>query len=134
MWDKELVLCRDKTVTAAITTDAVDMGTSVVTTGQKPLFLIVVPTEEVEGAGSTVTYNLQASDDNQTFTTVASTGPLNADKFGTGVALPLPVRCGRYLRMSTTNSTTAPTAGKVTAFIGDKFNDPCVKMLEGVSF
>lgn len=132
MYDAELVLCRDKSVTSAITTDAVDMRTSVVTTGQKPLYLVIFPTEEIAASTATVNFNLQASDDNQTYTTVASTGPLTADKLGSGIALPLPSRCGRYLRMSTVNSTTAPTAGKVTAYIFDRFTDPCVKLVEGV--
>lgn len=133
MYDAELVFCRDKSVTTAITTDAVDMRTNVVTTGQKPLYLVIFPTEDIAADTATVTFNLQASEDNQTYTTVASTGPLTAAKLGSGVALPLPTRCGRYLRMSTTNSTTAPTAGKITAYIFDKFNDPCVKLLEGIA-
>lgn len=134
MYDKELMFFKDKDLKAAITTDAIDMRDSVVTTGQKPLYLVIVPTEELAAATATVKFNLQSSDDNSAFTTVATTGALTAAKFGTGVALPLPVKCGRYLRVTTEVSTTAPTAGKATCYIFDKFTDPCVKMIEGVSY
>lgn len=131
MYDKELLLFKNKALTAAITSDVIDLGADINTTGQKPLYLVIMQTEEIEAATATVTFNLQESADNSTFTTVSSTGALTAKTLGYGVAIPLPAKCKRYLRVTTAVSSTAPTAGKATAYVFDKFTDPCVKMIEG---
>ena len=130
MYDKELLFFKNKLLTAAITSDVIDLGADINTTGQKPLYLVIMQTEEIESAAATVTFNLQESADNSTYTTVASTGALTAKTMGYGVIFPLPAKCKRYLRVTTSVSTTAPTAGKATAYVFDKFTDPCVKMIE----
>ena len=37
MYDKQLVFFSEKSLTTAVTSDVIDMGTKLVTTGQKPL-------------------------------------------------------------------------------------------------
>ena len=132
MYDKQLVFFSEKSLTAAVTSDVIDMGTKLVTTGQKPLFLVITPTEDVAADTATVKFNLQSSDDNATFTTIATTGAITGAKFKKTIAIPLPVHSGRYLRVTTEVSTTAPSAGNATAYLFDKFTDPCVKLMEGV--
>ena len=134
MFDKELVFVSDKELNTAFESDAIDFKTKIVTVGQKPMYVIILPTEELAGEDATVTFILEDSADNSTFAPVLSTGALKAADIGTGVAVPLPAKMKRYLRLKTAVSESVPTAGKATVYIFDKFTDPVVKMLEGVSF
>lgn len=105
IYDKLLSLCEDKDLATAITSSVVDLGQEKPNLGAaKPPFYLIVFTDDAAGAG-TVTFKVQQSDDNSTFTdllsfTVAGTAIKNQ------MAVALPIEHGRYVRLVTTVSGT----------------------------
>ncbi len=105
IYDKLLSLCEDKDLATAITSSAVDLGQEKPNLGAtKTPFYLIVFTSGAAGTG-TVTFKVQQSDDNSTFTdllsfTVAGTAMKEQ------MAVALPIEHGRYVRLATTISGT----------------------------
>lgn len=85
------------------------------------LCVVVVPTTEFAGTSPTLKIELQDCDtDNGSFTTVLSTGALDATKLkaNTPLILPMPIKHRRYVKLNYTIGGTA-SAGAVSAYVTD---------------
>jgi hypothetical protein len=84
---------------------AVDLGQEKPGLGAlKPPFYALLFTKDAAGAGS-VTFKIQDSDDNSTFTDAVSF-TLTAGKIPANMAIPLPLQHKRYVRLATTVTAT----------------------------
>ena len=111
MMDVKLVFCEDQAATAAFTSSAIDFGQKAPTTGlnDHELYVVIKATTECTGA-------------------------LTADELNAGVALHLPIKHKRYLRLKGAASTTALTAGAVTCYLSDVFDARFIVPKEGIEF
>lgn len=119
--DYELVLAEKQDLKATVTTKSIDMGQEKPDLGMYPNMYLVVAVGD-KGAGSgTITFNIQDSDNNSSFATVASLGPITASNITDDIAIKLPVNHRRYVRLNTAVSGSI-TALSGTVFIGDNFD------------
>lgn len=135
MMDKQLVFCEAHAGTATFQSDAIDFGHDYPSTGlnDTPLYVVVQGTG-MAGTG-TLTVAVQDSADGSTdWQPVLSSGALNAATLNGGAAIPMPLKHRRYVRLNVTASTTAPTAGTVTAFLSDAINVPMSIPKVGIEF
>lgn len=136
MMDVKLVFCEDQAATAAFTSSAIDFGQKAPTTGlnDHELYVVIKATTECTGTG-TLTLTLEQSDEAAAnFSTALVTGALTADELNAGVALHLPIKHKRYLRLKGAASTTALTAGAVTSYLSDVFDARFIVPKEGIEF
>lgn len=78
------------------------------------------------GEGATVKVELQHSDDNSAFTTAVAGEALTVDKLTGGTLITcqsLPLKFKRYAKVVATVGTAAMTAGKISAWIGERVED-----------
>ena len=100
VYDELLSMAEDKGLGTAITSTAVDLGQEKPGLGAlKPPFYALLFTKGATGAGS-VTFKIQDSDDNSTFTDAVSF-TLTAGKIPENMAIPLPLTHKRYVRLPT---------------------------------
>lgn len=105
VYDELLSMAEDKGLGTAITGTAVDLGQEKPGLGSlKPPFYALLFTKGATGAGS-VTFKIQDSDDNSTFTDAVSF-TLTAGKIPANMAIPLPLQHKRYVRLATTVTAT----------------------------
>lgn len=105
VYDELLSMAEDKGLGTAITSTAVDLGQEKPGLGAlKPPFYALLFTKGATGAGS-VTFKIQDSDDNSTFTDAVSF-TLTAGKIPENMAIPLPLTHKRYVRLATTVTAT----------------------------
>nr|DAG38715.1 MAG TPA: major capsid protein [Caudoviricetes sp.] len=105
VYDELLSMAEDKSLGTAITGTAVDLGQEKPGLGAlKPPFYALLFTKDAAGAGS-VTFKIQDSDDNSTFTDAVSF-TLTAGKIPANMAIPLPLQHKRYVRLATTVTAT----------------------------
>lgn len=105
VYDELLSMAEDKGLGTAITSTAVDLGQGKPGSGAlKPPFYALLFTKGATGAGS-VTFKIQDSDDNSTFTDAVSF-TLTAGKIPENMAIPLPLTHKRYVRLATTVTAT----------------------------
>jgi hypothetical protein len=120
--DKSLRFSASQSLAAAAgtaSTDLLDVGAGVVFTALgKPLYVVVVA-EASGGTAPTLQVVIQ-TDDNAAFTTPTAiyTGPALAQATNRTQIIPFPNTNERYLRLTYTQTGTAPTA-TVSAFITD---------------
>jgi hypothetical protein len=89
-------------------------------------FFNVRITEAFAGEGATLKVELQHSDDNSSFTTAVAGEALAVDKLTGGtlmVCQPLPFKFKRYVKVVATVGTAAMTAGKISAWIGERVEE-----------
>lgn len=136
MMDIKLVFCEDQSAAASFTSAALDFGQEAPTTGlnDRKLYVVVKATTDCAGTG-TLTLTLEHSDkETADFSTAFVTAALTADELNDGVVLPMPIKHKRYVRLKGTASTTALTAGAVTAYLSDVFDARFIVPKEGVEF
>lgn len=105
IYDELLSLAENKGLGTAVTGTAVDLGQEKPGLGAlTPPFYALIFTKDAAGAGS-VTFKIQDSDDNSTFTDVVSF-TLTAGKIPANMAIPLPLQHKRYVRLATTVTAT----------------------------
>lgn len=105
VYDELLSMAEDKGLGTAITGTAVDLGQEKPGLGAlTPPFYALLFTKGATGAGS-VTFKIQDSDDNSTFTDAVSF-TLTAGKIPANMAIPLPLQHKRYVRLATTVTAT----------------------------
>lgn len=105
VYDELLSLAENKGLGTAVTGTAVDLGQEKPGLGAlKPTFYALLFTKDAAGAGS-VTFKIQDSDDNSTFTDAVSF-TLTAGKIPANMAIPLPLQHKRYVRLATTVTAT----------------------------
>ena len=78
------------------------------------------------GEGATLKVELQHSDDNSSFTTAVASEALTVDKLTGGTLMacqPLPLKFKRYAKVVATVGTAAMTAGKISAWIGERVEE-----------
>lgn len=78
------------------------------------------------GEGTTVKVELQHSDDNSSFTTAVASETLTVDKLAGGTLVAcqsLPFKFKRYAKVVVTIGTAAATAGKISAWIGERVEE-----------
>lgn len=118
--DYELVLAENQDLKSAFTSKSIDLGQKNPDLGMYPqLAMIALVAEPGTGTG-TITFNLQDSDDDSSFTTVASLGPIKGQDITDDIALKLPFNHRRYVRLNTVVSGTLTLTG--TVFLGDNFD------------
>lgn len=131
MIDLELKLCADKSLASAITSDSVDFGQKTPDSGMWDEQLYVVIGFPTAGSGAgTVTFCVQESADDSTFTTCVSTAAITGTDLNKPIALALPLQHKRYIRLKTSVSSTV--AGKCDAFIADKATLPMNVKKDGI--
>lgn len=115
--DQALTFCTAQACTAAGTsTDTVDFVNPNPNLGVVPHLKLVLCFPELPAGGTNITFNIQSSDDNSAWATIASTGALTPDQLADGAwVMNPPVRNGRYQRITWTVTGTF-TAGTVSAF------------------
>lgn len=105
VYDELLSLAENKGLGTTVTSTAVDLGQEKPGLGAlKPPFYALLFTKDAAGAGS-VTFKIQDSDDNSTFTDAVSF-TLTAGKIPANMAIPLPLQHKRYVRLATTVTAT----------------------------
>lgn len=105
IYDELLSLAENKGLGSAVTGTAVDLGQEKPGLGAlEPPFYALLFTSGATGAGS-VTFKIQDSDDNSTFTDAVSF-TLTAGKIPANMAIPLPLQHKRYVRLATTVTAT----------------------------
>ena len=105
VYDELLSLAENKGLGTTVTGTAVDLGQEKPGLGAlKPPFYALLFTKDAAGAGS-VTFKIQDSDDNSTFTDAVSF-TLTAGKIPANMAIPLPLQHKRYVRLATTVTST----------------------------
>lgn len=136
-YDALLVFSNDQAITAtAVSTDVLDFGQQSVNPrsptgarfpavqGDGNLAPIVIKITQGFAGNTGLTVELQGSNDNSSFTTVASTGVVPVAQLGAGAEfgmLGFPVKASyRYWRLNYVVAGTA-TAGRVTAGFADGF-------------
>lgn len=127
MMDKQLVFCEGKAATATFQSDKIDFGHDFPTTGlnDRPLYVVVQAVGTKAAGTGTLTVSVESSADGSTgWEAAISSGALKADQLNAGVAIPMPIKHDRYVRLNCTASTTALTAGTVTAYLTDAINVP----------
>ena len=126
MFDLSMQLCANKSIATAITSDAYDFGQEKPNSGAwaSPIYLVVHPTVAGTGTGTTnaVTFILEDSADGSTFAPVASLGAVPGADIKHDLALSLPVRHRRYVRLKT--SVTGTVTGTVTAYLSNGYSLP----------
>ncbi len=124
--DKLLQISDKQTLTVtAVSTDVIDAGAvrkgpQRDLGGGEQLYAVFVMDSNVAAAGAaTVTFAVQDSADNVTFTDVVASGPIGKAALAAGahVVLPLPPGMRRYIRANYTVATGPLTAGTVSAQI-----------------
>lgn len=119
--DAQNSFSRDQAVTSsAASTDVIDLGSarSIAVAG-KPLDIMVTVTEAATASGAaTVTFALEESSDNSTYTALISTAAIGKATLALGYQLSLRIPASqtkRYLRVYYTVATGPLTAGKFSA-------------------
>lgn len=127
MMDKQLVFCEGKAATATFQSDTIDFGHDYPTTGlnDRPLYVVIRAVGTKAAGTGTLTVAVESSADGSSgWTAEISSGALTADQLNGGVALPMPLKHKRHVRLNCTASSTALTAGTVTAYLSDVVNVP----------
>lgn len=129
--DKLLQVSDGQAVTAsAASTNVIDFGQANPNTGMDDRSKMVIAVDESAAAvgAATVTFSVQDSADNATFTDVAVTGAIGKAQLAAGkqVVIPMPTKLRRYCRVYYTVATGMLTAGKFSAQIvtGIQQNEP----------
>ena len=137
MMDKQLVFCDKKAATATFTSDKIDFGHDYPTTGlnDTPLYVVIQAVGTKAAGTGTLTVAVESSaDGSDDWAAGISTGALTADELNSGVAFPMPLKHLRYVRLNCTASTTALTAGTVTAYLTDAINVPMTIPVKDVEY
>lgn len=120
--DKLLQVSNEQAVTAsAASTDVIDYGQANPDSGLNDNVTLSITVDEAAAAAgaATVTFSVQDSADNATFTDVYATAPIGKAALTAGkqVLIPMPYQHRRYVRVYYTVATGPLTAGKFSAQI-----------------
>ena len=132
MMDIKLAFCEKKAATTAITSDVIDFLQKAPTTGlnDRPLYVVCKFPTALEG--TSIVIAIEDSDDNSSFKPVVQTGALASADTTKGLALPMPVKHRRYVRLKTTP--TSITGDTMTAYLSDVIEVPTTYKVEGIEF
>lgn len=131
--DAELTFDENANLTAAWTSKSIDLGQTSPDMGMYPQFAIVIrPREDFAGTG-TVTVTIEDSDNNSSFAAVAATGAIVANDIKAPIAVRLPIRHRRYVRVKTAVSGSV-TAGTAVVALSDNFDVPSWYFRDTVEF
>lgn len=136
MMDKQLVFCEGQSVTATFQSGTIDFGHDYPTTGlnDRPLFVVIQSVGTAVAGAGTLTVAIESSaDGSSSWTPELSSGALTAAQLNAGVALPMPIKHKRYLRLNCTVASTI-SAGTVNAFISDVFFAPVSVPKQGIEY
>ena len=137
MMDKQLVFCDKKAATATFQSDTIDFGHDYPTTGlnDTPLYVVIQAVgTKAAGTGKLTVAVESSADGSDDWAAGLSTGALTADELNAGVAFPMPIKHKRYVRLNCTASTTALTAGTVTAYLSDAISVPMSVPVKDVEY
>lgn len=118
--DKLLQVSNEQAVTSsAASTDVIDFGQANPNSGLNDNITLAITTDEAATASgsATVTFSIQDSADNSTFTDVYATAAIAKATLVAGyqVLIPVPYKLRRYMRVYYTVATGPLTAGKFSA-------------------
>lgn len=130
--DIKLAFCEKKAATTAITSDVIDFLQKASTTGLNDRPLYVVCKFPTALAGTSIVIAIEDSDNNSDFAPVLVSGTLKPADTTKGLALPMPVKHRRYVRLKTTP--TSITGGTMTAYLSDVIEVPTTYKVEGIEF
>lgn len=132
MIDIKLAFCEKADAKTAITSNVIDFLQKAPTTGlnDRPLYVVCkFPTALV---GTSIVIAIEDSDDNSSFKPVVQTGTLVPADMKKWIALPMPIKHRRYVRLTTTP--TSITGGTMTAYLSDVIEVPTTYKVEGIEF
>ena len=132
MMDIKLAFCDKADAKTAITSTVIDFLQKAPTTGLNDRPLYVVCKFPTALAGTSLVIALEDSDNNSSFKAVVQTGALAPEDTVKGIAIPMPVKHRRYVRLKTTP--TSITGGTMTAYLSDVIEVPTTYKVEGVEF
>lgn len=132
MMDIKLAFCDKADAKSAITSNVIDFLQNAPTTGLNDRPLYVVCKFPTALAGTSIVIAIEDSDDNSSFKPVVQTGTLAPADTTKGLALPMPVKHRRYVRLKTTP--TSITGGTMTAYLSDVIEVPTTYKVEGIEF
>lgn len=130
--DKLLQLCSAQDAKTALTGAALDLTQEYPNLGSlTPPFMLIVTPSGVSGTAP-ITFNIQDSADNSAWNTVISF-TIKADDLKEVIAVPMPVKHRRYVRLTTTVDTTeSKTAtGTFSAILNNVYDLSRTKKFEG---
>lgn len=130
--DIKLAFCEKKAATTAITSDVIDFLQKAPTTSLNDRPLYVVCKFPTALAGTSIVIAIEDSDNNSDFAPVLVSGTLKPADTTKGLALPMPVKHRRYVRLKTTP--TSITGGTMTAYLSDVIEVPTTYKVEGIEF
>lgn len=122
MLDLKLVLCENKSLASAITSNTLDLVQDKPDTGTYPMFIVMLFPTAGTGAGSTnaVTFKIQDSADGTTdWKDVALTPAIAGQDCKGSMVMPMPMKHRRYIRLVSTVAGTV--TGNVTAYMSDQY-------------
>lgn len=132
MIDIKLAFCEKADAKTAITSNVIDFLQKAPTTGLNDRPLYVVCKFPTALAGTSIVIAVEDSDDNSSFKPVVQTGTLVHADTKKGIALPMPIKHRRYVRLKTTP--TSITDGTMTAYLSDVIEVPTTYKVEGIEF
>ena len=132
MMDIKLAFCDKADAKSSITSNVIDFLQKAPTTGLNDRPLYVVCKFPTALAGTSIVIAIEDSDDNSSFKPVVQTGTLAPADTTKGLALPMPVKHRRYVRLKTTP--TSITGGTMTAYLSDVIEVPTTYKVEGIEF
>lgn len=132
MMDIKLAFCDKADAKSAITSNVIDFLQNAPTTGLNDRPLYVVCKFPTALAGTSIVIAIEDSDNNSSFKPVVQTGTLAPADTTKGLALPMPVKHRRYVRLKTTP--TSITGGTMTAYLSDVIEVPTTYKVEGIEF
>lgn len=132
MMDIKLAFCERADAKTEITSSVIDFLQKAPTTGlnDRPLYVVCKFPKPL--VGTSLAIAIEDSADNGTFVPVLQTGAIAPADSAKGIAIPMPVKHRRYVRLKATP--TSITAGTMTAYLSDVIEVPTTYKVEGIEF
>ena len=132
MMDIKLAFCDKADAKSKITSNVIDFLQKAPTTGlnDRPLYVVCKFPKAL--VGTSLTIAIEDSANNSEFKTVVQIGALAPADTTKGLAIPMPVKHRRYVRLVATPSSISD--GTMTAYLSDVIEVPTTYKVEGIEF
>ena len=132
MMDIKLAFCDKADAKSKITSNVIDFLQKAPTTGlnDRPLYVVCKFPKAL--VGTSLTIAIEDSANNSEFKTVVQTGALAPADTTKGLAIQMPVKHRRYVRLVATPSSISD--GTMTAYLSDVIEVPTTYKVEGIEF
>lgn len=134
MFDAAMLLCKDKSIASAITSDAYDFGQEAPASGAyaDPIVVVIQAKSATTGAGTSnaVTFKIQDSADNSSYADVLTVPTVPGADIAKGLVIPMPIKHRRYVKLVTT--VTGTVTGTIDAFLSNSYAMPMEHAKQGI--